>query len=330
MNRKRIMSGMRPTGSLHLGNYFGALENWVRLQNEYDCFFSIVDWHALTTGYEDNIDMKSNIFNIAVDWISAGLNPEKCTIFIQSNIKEIAEIHLLLSMIVPVSWLERCPTYKDQLIQLKEKNIANYGFLGYPNLMTSDILIHKADFVPVGEDQIPHIELSREITRRFNNLYGNTFPEPQPLLTTIKTLPGLDGRKMSKSYDNAIALSDEPEVISQKIRSMITDPQKIRKNDPGHPEVCAVYSYHKIFSANQILEIKESCEKGELGCVNCKKHLSENVIAYMKPMHETRRKITEDRDYVMDVLRDGNKKARYAARETIIEVRDKMNLLELE
>jgi tryptophanyl-tRNA synthetase len=237
MARERIMSGMRPTGSLHLGNYFGALENWIRLQDEYECFFSIVQWHALTTGYEDTSDIKDNIMEMAIDWLSAGLDPERCTIFLQSGVKEIAELHLLLSMIVPLSWLERCPTYKDQLAQLKEKDITTYGFLGYPNLMAADILVHKASVVPVGEDQNPHLELSREIARRFNYIYGDTFPEPQAKMNQIKVLPGLDGRKMSKSYNNAIALSDSPDTIREKVRQMITDAEKIRKNDPGHPDI---------------------------------------------------------------------------------------------
>ena len=229
-----ILSGMRPTGALHLGNYFGALENWVRLQNEYDCYFFVADYHALTTGYDNTDDYKDNITNLLVDWLAAGLDPEKCTFFIQSCIKEHAELHLLFSMNLPLSWLYRCPTYKDQLNQLKDKNITTYGFLGYPCLMATDILMYKADFVPVGEDQLPHIEITREIARRFNFLYNSeVFPEPQPLLTKAKVLPGLDGRKMSKSYNNTIALSDSPDVIRKKVMSMVTDPARIRKTDQG-------------------------------------------------------------------------------------------------
>jgi tryptophanyl-tRNA synthetase len=324
------MSGMRPTGSLHLGNYFGALENWVKLQNEYECFFSIVDWHALTTGYEDTSEIKNNIMEIAIDWLSAGLDPEKCTIFIQSNVKEIAELHLLLSMTVPLSWLERCPTYKEQLSQLTEKNITTYGFLGYPNLMATDILIHKASFVPVGEDQQPHLELAREISRRFNNLYGDTFPVPQGKMTKIKVLPGLDGRKMSKSYDNTIALSDSPDTIRAKVRQMVTDKEKIKKDDPGHPDICAVYAFHKVFSEKTHQDTCEICEKGGIGCVQCKKVLAENIVDYMAPMYERRQKLLKDKEGIIEILRNGTRHAREVARITLAEVREKMKLMELE
>ncbi|MFZ5353528.1 MAG: tryptophan--tRNA ligase [Bacillota bacterium] len=330
MTKKRIMSGMRPTGSLHLGNYFGALENWVKLQDEYEGFFSIVDWHALTTGYEDTKDLKENIIEMAVDWMSAGLDPEKSTIFLQSNIKEIAELHLLLSMTVPLSWLERCPTYKDQLLQLREKNIATYGFLGYPNLQAADILIHKAHVVPVGEDQLPHLELSREIARRFNHVYGETFPEPQARMNQIKLLPGLDGRKMSKSYDNTIALSDSPQIIQEKVRSMITDPEKIRKDDPGHPDICSVYAFHKVFTEGEHENIREICIQGGMGCVQCKKKLAENVIGFMAPIYEKRQELMSNKNKITDILKTGTQQARAAARETIREVRDRMNLMELE
>jgi tryptophanyl-tRNA synthetase len=330
MTRQRIMSGMRPTGNLHLGNYFGALENWVRLQEEYDCFFSIVQWHALTTGYEDTGDIKNNIIDMAVDWLSAGLDPNKSTIFVQSSIKEIAELHLLLSMIIPLSWLERCPTYKDQLVQLKEKNITTYGFLGYPNLMATDILVHKASVVPVGEDQLPHLELTRELARRFNYMYGDTFPEPQAKMNQIKVLPGLDGRKMSKSYDNTISLSDSPDIIREKVKKMITDPQKIKKNDPGHPEICAVYAFHKVFTENRHQEICEVCKTGALGCVSCKKDLAENIISFMAPMYERRQLLLQDKDSIIDILKAGNRKAKEEARITLTEVREKMKLMELE
>lgn len=330
MTRQRIMSGMRPTGNLHLGNYFGALENWVRLQDEYDCFFSIVQWHALTTGYEDTNDIRNNIVEMAIDWLSAGLDPNRSTIFIQSSVKEIAELHLLLSMIVPLSWLERCPTYKDQLIQLKEKNITTYGFLGYPNLMATDILVHKASVVPVGEDQLAHLELTREIARRFNYLFGDTFPEPQAKMNQIKVLPGLDGRKMSKSYDNTITLSDSPDTIRERVKQMITDPQKIKKNDPGHPDICAVYAFHKVFSEDKHQEICEVCKTGAIGCVSCKKDLAENIISFMAPMYERRQKLILDKDSIMDILKTGNRKAREDARVTLAEVREKMKLMELE
>ncbi len=330
MARQRIMSGMRPTGNLHLGNYFGPLENWVKLQDEFDCFYSIVQWHALTTDYENTDDIKDNVIEMAIDWLSAGLDPEKCTIFLQSGVKEIAELHLLLSMIVPLSWLERCPTYKDQLAQLKEKNITTYGFLGYPNLMATDILIHKANVVPVGEDQAPHLELSREIARRFNYLYGETFPEPQAKMTQIKVLPGLDGRKMSKSYDNTISLSDSPDIIREKVKQMITDPEKIRKNDPGHPDICAVHAFHKVFSEKTYQDIYDICKAGSLGCVQCKKNLAENIVEYMGPMYERRQKFVKNKSEILEILRNGTQHAREVAKITLSEVREKMKLMELE
>lgn len=322
-----ILSGMRPTGALHLGNYFGALENWVRLQDEYDCFFFVADYHALTTGYEDTEDYKDNITNLLADWLAAGLDPERCTFFIQSCIKEHAELHLLFSMNVPLSWLYRCPTYKDQLSQMKEKNIATYGFLGYPCLQAADILMYKADFVPVGEDQVPHIELTREIARRFNYLYGcELFPEPQPLLTKAKVLPGLDGRKMSKSYNNTIALSDSPEVVNKKIMSMITDPARIHKTDPGHPEVCSVFEYHKLFSEDEIEEIEHECRNGEIGCVACKKKLARRVAELLTPIYERRQDWIKRPGDIRDIIIEGNRKARLIAEKTMSEVRKAMKI----
>ncbi len=330
MAKQRIMSGMRPTGSLHLGNYFGALENWVKMQEEYDCFYSVVLWHALTTDYENTDDIEDNVIEMAIDWLSAGLDPSKSTIFLQSGVKEIAELHLLLSMIVPLSWLERCPTYKDQLAQLKDKNITTYGFLGYPNLMATDILIHKANMVPVGEDQAPHLELSREIARRFNYLYGDTFPEPQAKMTKNKVLPGLDGRKMSKSYNNTIAMSDSPDIIREKVRQMITDAEKIKKDDPGHPDICAVYSFHNVFSEEDHQNIYEICKTGSLGCVQCKKNLAENIVRFMAPIYERRQKFSNNKAEIIEILRNGTKYAREVAKETLSEVREKMKLMELE
>ncbi len=324
--KKRIMSGMRPTGSLHLGNYFGALENWVRLQDEFECFFSIVDWHALTTGYEDTADLENNTLEMAADWISAGIDPERSTIFLQSGVKEIAELHLLLSMIVPISWLERNPTYKDQLNQLDTKNIATYGFLGYPTLQTADILIHRGEVVPVGEDQLPHLELSREIARRFNHIYGETFPEPQHRLNQIKQLPGLDGRKMSKSYGNAISIADEPDAIGKKIMQMITDPEKIKKDDPGHPDICSVFSMHKVFNAGECAEIETVCKAGGLGCVACKRNLAAKVNEFMTPMHEKRVKLLENKDSLKEILHEGTKKASREAAITMEIVREHMKM----
>ncbi len=328
MDKKgRVLSGMRPTGALHLGNYFGALENWVRLQDEYDCFFFVADYHALTTGYENTDDYKDNITNLLIDWLAAGLDPEKCTFFIQSCIKEHAELHLLFSMNVPLSWLYRCPTYKDQLNQMKDKNITTYGFLGYPCLQAADILMYKADFVPVGEDQVPHIELTREIARRFNFLYNcEVFPEPQPLLTKAKVLPGLDGRKMSKSYNNTIAMSDSPETVKKKIMSMITDPARIHKTDPGHPEVCSVFAYHKLFSQSEIDEIEHNCKNGEIGCVACKKKLAQKVAELMTPLYESRQEWIKRPDDIKDIIIEGNKKAKINAEKTMSEVRQVMKI----
>lgn len=322
-----VLSGMRPTGALHLGNYFGALENWIKLQDEYECYFFVADYHALTTGYEDTADFKDNITNVLIDWLAAGLDPEKCTIFVQSNVREHAELHLLLSMNLPLSWLYRCPTYKDQISQLKDKNITTYGFLGYPCLMSSDILIYKAKYVPVGEDQLPHLELTREIARRFNYLYNcEVFPEPQPLLTKMKVLPGLDGRKMSKSYNNTIALSDSPETIQKKVMTMVTDPARIRKTDPGHPEVCSVFAYHKLFSPDEIEEVEHNCRNGEIGCVACKKKLAKNLISFMAPIYERRLEWMKRTDDIKDIIREGNRKATEVAARTLAEVRKAMNI----
>jgi len=322
-----ILSGMRPTGAMHLGNYFGALENWLRLQDEYECYFFVADWHALTTGYEDTSDYKDNISSMLIDWLSSGLDPQKSVLFVQSSIKEHADLHLLLSMNLPLSWLYRCPTYKDQMKQLKEKNIATYGFLGYPCLMASDILAYKADYVPVGEDQLPHLEMTREIARRFNFLYNcQVFPEPQPLLTEAKVLPGLDGRKMSKSYNNTIALSDSPDVVQKKIMSMITDPARIHKTDPGHPEICAVFAYHKLFTPDEVQDIETKCRKGEIGCVACKKKLAQNVLKFMAPIWERRQEWEKRPDDIRDIIKDGNGKARETASRTLSDVRKAMNI----
>lgn len=326
MKKDVILSGMRSTGALHLGNYFGALENWIKLQEEYSCYFFVADWHALTTGYEDTSDIKKNIDDLVIDWLSAGLDPEKCTFFLQSKIKEHAELHLLFSMSTPLSWLLRCPTYKDQLTQLKDKNITTYGFLGYPCLMATDILIYKANFVPVGEDQLPHLELTREIARRFNNLYGEVFPEPQPKLTKAKVLPGTDGRKMSKSYGNTIALSDDPGTVRKKVLSMITDPARIKKDDPGHPDICAVCAFHKVFNEVEVGQIEESCKGGCVGCVQCKKNLADKMNAYLTPIYERRQEILKDPGYIKEVIEDGSKKAQEKAAETMEQVRSAMKI----
>lgn len=326
MKKGTILSGMRPTGALHLGNYFGALENWVKLQDEYECYFMVADWHALTTGYEDTSEFKKNIYDLVIDWLSAGLDPKKSTMFLQSDVKEHAELHLLLSMCTPLSWLLRCPTYKDQLSQMKDKNITTYGFLGYPNLMASDILVYKGNVVPVGEDQLPHLELTREMCRRFNFLYGEVFPEPQPKMTKAKVLPGLDGRKMSKSYGNTIALSDSPDDIRKKVMTMITDPARIRKDDPGHPEVCAVYAFHKVFNEAEVPEIEEQCSGGKIGCVQCKRNLANKMVEYMTPIYERRQEFLKKPEIVKEILSAGAENARKVAGKTMEDVRKAMKI----
>ncbi|MGI6037861.1 MAG: tryptophan--tRNA ligase [Limnochordia bacterium] len=322
----RIFSGMRPTGRLHLGNYLGALDNWVKLQHDYECFFSVVDWHALTTAYKDTELLRENIREMTIDWLSAGLDPEGAVIFRQSDVKEHGELHLLLSMITPLSWLERCPTYKEQLKQLADREITTYGFLGYPVLMAADILVYKADTVPVGEDQLPHLELAREIVRRFNFLYEPVFPEPQSKLTQVPLLPGLDGRKMSKSYGNVLLLAEDPEVLKGKIRQMVTDPQRVRRHDPGDPEVCPVFAFHKVFSPQQLDFIDVECRRAGIGCVDCKKQLWTNLIEELGPIYERRQELEKDPDFVEDVLREGAVKARQVAEKTMAEVRKVMRL----
>jgi len=326
VKKGKILSGMRPTGALHLGNYFGALENWVKLQDDYDCYFFVADWHALTTGYEDTSEVKNNINDIIIDWISAGLDPEKCVIFLQSSIKEHAELHLLFSMTTPLSWLYRCPTYKDQLNQIKDRNITTYGFLGYPCLQAADILMYKAEYVPVGEDQLPHLELTREIARRFNNLFEEVFPEPQAILTKAKVLPGTDGRKMSKSYGNTIALSDSPEVIGKKVSTMITDPARIKKDDPGHPDICTVFAFHKVFNEEEIPQIEEDCKGGKIGCVQCKKRLAQKMTEHLEPIYERRQKLLEKPGIVKEILHNGNENAKKVASKTMEEVRKAMKI----
>ncbi len=323
--KKKIFSGMRPTGSLHIG-HLSVLQNWVALQDEYECYYGIVDWHALTTGYEDKLDLKELCMEIALDWLSVGIDPAKSAVFMQSHVKEHAELHLLFSMFTPISWLERVPTYKDQLQQLGEagKDINTYGFLGYPLLQAADILIYKANAVPVGEDQIPHIEMCREIARRFNYLYGNVFPEPQALIGKVPLLPGVDGRKMSKSYNNTISLTASTEEIGQKVRQMVTDPQRLRKDDPGHPEVCVVAKFHQIYSPD-VQQVEEQCEGGKIGCVACKKYLAENIDKVLAPYRE-RRQYWQEEGKVEKVLTESAEKAREVASVTMTEVRQAMGI----
>src|SRR5437588_7593571 len=293
-SRKRVLSGMRSTGKLHLGNYVGALANWVRMQDEYQCFFEVADWHALTTDYADTSRVKENSLEVALDWLAAGLDPEKSVIFIQSHVPAHAELHLLFSMTTPLGWLERVPTYKEQRENIKEKDLGTYGFLGYPVLQAADILIYKADCVPVGEDQVSHVELTREIARRFNGFYGNgkpVFPEPQSLLTPAAKLPGTDGRKMSKSYGNTIMLADPEAVVRQKLKTMVTDPARVRRTDPGNPDVCPVGDLHKIFSSKDTMaKVYAGCRSAGIGCLECKSWAADSIISAVGPMQERRRK----------------------------------------
>jgi tryptophanyl-tRNA synthetase len=395
--RKRVLSGMRPTGRLHLGHYFGALQNWLKLQQEYECFFFVADWHALTTHYEDTSSVAENTLQVAMDWLAVGLDPAKSTLFIQSSVLEHAELNLLLGMITPISWLERVPTYKEQIENLKERDLGNFGFLGYPLLQSADIVIYDADFVPVGEDQVPHVELTREIVRRFNAHFGfevdnelfkdrqavnailailptagseppkgpsvssaeiddfyravirkgvaevgyenvldrlspklrkfvkvkKRLLEPGHLLTETPRLPGLDGRRMAKSYGNAIWLTDPPDEIRAKVRNMMTDPQRQRRTDPGRPEICPVFAWHKLFSLPEtIAKVDADCRTAVIGCVDCKKLMSENLVTWIEPVQARRKEFEANPRQVWDILDAGSKKAQKAAKKTMKRVRN--------
>ncbi|NLC07703.1 MAG: tryptophan--tRNA ligase [Syntrophomonadaceae bacterium] len=326
--RKRSLSGMRPTGKLHIG-HLSVLENWVRMQEQYECFFFVANWHALTTAFEETESIRDSIREMALDWFSVGINPEKSTVFIQSEVKEHAELYLLLSMVTPLGWLERCPTYKDQIIQLgsQGKDISTHGFLGYPVLMAADILLYRADLVPVGEDQLPHLELSREIARRFNYLYHKkVFTEPQAYLAEVPLLPGVDGRKMSKSYNNYISISASSEEIQNKVKMMVTDPARIHKTDPGHPEVCIVNTYQKLYNAQEYGQIAEDCRRGQIGCVACKKRLASRLDAYLSPFREKRRSLESQPGQIEDILAEGARKARLEAEKMMGGVREAMRV----
>jgi tryptophanyl-tRNA synthetase len=361
-SRKRVLSGMRSTGKLHLGNYVGALDNWVRMQDEYQCFFEVADWHALTTDYADTSRVKQNSLDVALDWLAAGLDPEKSVIFIQSHVPAHAELHLLLSMITPLGWLERVPTYKEQRENIKDKDLGTYGFLGYPVLQSADILIYKADVVPVGEDQVAHVELTREIARRFNSLYQSVeiidsarltkahrewltrngrevlpkadnvfyygvFPEPQSLLTIAPKLPGTDGRKMSKSYGNTILLTDPEPVVRQKLKTMVTDPARVRRSDPGNPDVCPVGDLHKLFSSKETMaKVYEGCRSAGIGCIECKSWAADALVQLLSPMQERRKKFEDNPRLAWDILEAGGERARTAAAETMNEVRQAMGM----
>ena len=394
---KRVVSGMRPTGLLHLGNYHGALKNWIELQYQYECYFFIADWHALTTGYEDTAQLQDHARDMLIDWLAAGLNPGVSTLFVQSRVPEHAELHLLLSMITPLGWLERVPTYKDQLEQLREKDLATYGFLGYPVLQSADILLYRASFVPVGEDQASHVEITREIARRFNHLYGrepdfeqkaekaikslgsrnaalyrqlrrkyqeagdpealekaralvesnaritvadrerllgylegtgvSILPEPQVLFTSTPRVPGLDGRKMSKSYGNTIGLREDPEEVAKKLRAMQTDPARVRRSDPGDPDKCPVWDLHKIYSNEETKEwVQQGCRSAGIGCLDCKKPLIEKVVEEIATIRKRAQEYEDNPDLVRGIIDEGCEKAREAARQTLNDVREAMGL----
>lgn len=397
-SQQRVLSGMRPTGRLHLGHYHGVLKNWVKLQHEFECFFFVADWHALTTSYDDPSRIRENVWEMVIDWLAAGVNPGSSTLFIQSSVPEHAELHLLLSMITPLGWLERAPTYKDQQDKLREKDLATYGFLGYPLLQSADILLYRAGKVPVGADQVSHVEITREIARRFNHLYGREpgfeeqaegaivkmgkknarlyrslkrryqeegdqealetarallreqqnislgdrerlygyiegggkvlLPEPQALLTDASKMPGLDGQKMSKSYGNDIGLRESPDSVAAKIRTMPTDPQRVRRTDPGDPEKCPVWEFHKAYSDEQTREwVQHGCRNAGIGCLDCKKPVIEAIVEEQRPLHERAREYEDNPDLIQAIIEEGADRARDAARDTLEEVREAMGVV---
>ncbi|MCU0587159.1 MAG: tryptophan--tRNA ligase [Syntrophobacteraceae bacterium] len=328
VERKRVLSGMRPTGRLHLGNLHGALDNWVQLQRHYDCFYFVADWHALTTDYASPGQIEASTWEMVLDWLSVGLDPARSTLFVQSSVTEHAELYLLLGMITPLPWLERNPTYKEQQQQLTQKDLATYGFLGYPVLQAADIIIYKAHGVPVGKDQLPHVEMTREIARRFNFMYEKeVFPVPDPLLTEVPVLPGTDGRKMSKSYGNCIYITEPEDVIRDKVARMMTDPHRVRRNDPGDPELSPVFAYHKIYSSpSEIEEVARGCRTASIGCVDCKKILTRNILRVLAPIREKRLDLEGRMDWVREQMRLGTDAARRQARETMADVREAIGL----
>jgi tryptophanyl-tRNA synthetase len=326
-DKKRILSGMRPTGKLHLGHLVGALDNWVKLQEEYDCFFMVADWHALMSEYENTANMAEFAIDNVVDWLAAGIDPEKSTLFIQSEIRAHLDLHMIFSCLTPLGLLERCPTYKEQMRQIKTRDLNTYGFLGYPVLQAADILVYKADKVPVGDDQLPHLELTREIARRFNLTYKkDVFPYPDAILTKVPRLLGTDGRKMSKSYNNTINLSDSEETIRQKVSTMFTDPKRIKLADKGHPDTCNVYAYFSTFVTDKKEEAYKWCANAEIGCTECKKRLSGALIDKLKPFHSRRQDFLQDKEKIKRVLKRGNEKAIAVSSAVLAEVKEIIKL----
>ncbi len=327
MTKQRVVSGMRPTGRLHIGHYHGVLENWVKLQDEFDCFFFVADWHSLTTEYADTAGIRDNIREMVLDWVAFGLDPNKSLVFRQSLVPHHAELNLILSMITPVSWLERCPTYKEMQENLEAKDLSTFGFLGYPVLMTADIILYKATRVPVGQDQLPHLEIAREITRRFNHLYGQVFPEPEALLTETPKLLGLDGRKMSKSYGNSIYLSDSASETTKKVLSMMTDPARVRRSDPGEPDVCVAFNLHRIYVPQDKLDmIIPACRGASIGCVECKRILAECMNERLAPPRAKRVELAANPGFVDDLLQDGSRRASLVSDAVMGEAREALKI----
>ncbi|MFH1269425.1 MAG: tryptophan--tRNA ligase [Candidatus Omnitrophota bacterium] len=326
--KKRVLSGMRPTGPLHIGHLVGALDNWSKLQEEYECFFMVADWHALMSEYACPQTLKENIISNVADWIACGISPKKSTLFIQSHVKEHLELYMILSFLTPLGWLERCPTYKEQLREVTNRDLSTYGFLGYPVLQAADILLYKAGAVPVGEDQLPHLELTREIGRRFNSLYKkDIFPEPKALLTKAPRMLGLDGRKMSKSYNNFIAISEEPGNIRLKVQNMFTDPLRIKFSDLGHPERCNVHNYYAIFTPEREAEVANLCRQAKAGCTDCKKGLAEILVKFLEPIQKKRNELLRDKKKILNILEEGSGKAGRLASKTILEIKGLLDMI---
>lgn len=324
----RVLSGMQPSGLMHLGNLLGALENWKSLQAQYECYFFVADWHAMSTNYADTGRIKEFTQELLIDWLSAGIDPERATVFVQSSIPEHAILHLLFSMIVPIPWLERNPTYKEKQEEIKEKDLSTYGFLGYPVLQAADILLYKPDIVPVGKDQLPHLELTREIGRRFNNLYSPVFPEPKAHLTQFPKVMGTDGRKMSKSYGNTINLSDTEPVVRQKLKNMVTDPARVRRTDKGNPDVCPVFDFHKIYSSSDVVkQVNQDCRTAAIGCIDCKRQVADAMVERYRPMWDKRATILQHPEQTQEMVEEGRKRASNVAQETMQEVKTAMKIL---
>ncbi len=324
---QRVLSGMQPSGRLHLGNLLGALENWRQLQEHNECFFFVADWHALSTNYEDTSQLQAFIHELLIDWLATGIDPERATVFIQSHVPEHAILNLLLSMITPVPWLERNPTYKEKQEQIEGRDLSTHGFLGYPVLQAADILLYKADAVPIGKDQLPHLELTREIARRFNSLYTPVLVEPKELLTKFPKVIGTDGRKMSKSYGNTINLSDSEPEVRQKLKTMVTDPARVRRKDPGNPEICPVYDFHKIYSTTAILDqVNKECRTAEIGCIDCKTFVADSMVERLAPIWESRKTLEANPKRLEDVVQSGCQRATEVSRQTLAEVKDAMKI----